>query len=208
MLDELWRSLRTATAKPEAAELASLWQALESALAPLSKEAQLRVAAEAIAQIAEVYTARADAILKTLDGEPAPTEPILGADFLAGLVKQSTALNLDALVEAAPAERRSRVSNPIDSVAGVIDKQRLLDALDAMQPLSVAHTENVGDWSRAIATYLQQHPSVSLVEAQHNLKMPLVELWIGALLSGQVKLEQRGNFYQADSIWLVNRCQI
>lgn len=205
MLDDLWRSLQTATAQPEAAELAPLWQALESALAPLSKEAQLRVAAEAIAQIVEIYTARADTILKTLDGEPVPTEPILGADFLAGLVKQSTALNLEALVETAPAERRSRVSNPIDSVAGVIDKQRLLDALDSIQPLSVAHAENVGDWSRAIVSYLQQYPAVSLVEAQRSLKMPLVELWIGALLSGQVKLEQRGNFYQADSVWLVNQ---
>lgn len=205
MLDDLWRSLQSAIAQPEAAELAPLWQALETALAPLSQEAQLRVAAEAIAQLAEVYTARAEAILKTLDGEPAPTEPILGADFLAGLVKQSTALNLDALVESAPAERRSRINNPIDSVAGVIDKQTLLNALDSMQPLSVAHAENVGDWSRAIASYLQQHPAVSLVEAQHSLNMPLVELWIGALLSGQVKLEQRGNFYQADSVWLVNQ---
>ena len=205
MLEEFWRSLQSAIAQPEAAELAPLWQALEIALAPLPQETQLRVAAEAIAQLTDVYTARADAILKTLEGVPAPTEPILGADFLADLVKQSTALNLDALVEAAPPERRSRVSHPIDSVAGVIDKQALLDALDSMQPLSMAHAENVGDWSSAIANYLQQHPAVSLMEAQHSLEMPLVELWIGALLSGQVKLEQRGNFYQADSIWLVHQ---
>ena len=205
MLEEFWRSLQTAIAAPNAAELAPLWQALEAALAPLPQEAQLRVAAEAIDQLTDVYTARADAILKTLEGAPAPTEPILGADFLAGLVKQSTALNLDALVETAPPERRSRVSHPIDSVAGVIDKQALLDALDSMQPLSMAHAENVGDWSSAIATYLQQHSAVSLMEAQHSLEMPLVELWIGALLSGQVKLEQRGNFYQADSIWLVHQ---
>lgn len=189
MLDDLWRSLQTAIAQPEAAELAPLWQALETALAPLPQETQLRVAAEAIAQLAEIYAARAEAILSTLDGEPTPAEPIFGADFLAGLVKQSTSLNLDALVEAAPAERRSRISHPIDSVAGVIDKQRLLDALDAIQPLSAAHTENVSDWSKAIASYLQQHPAISLVEAQRRLKMPLVELWIGALLSGQVKLE-------------------
>ena len=204
MLDDLWRLLQSAIAQPEAAELAPLWQALETSLAPLPQETQLRVAAEAIAQLADVYAARAEAILKSLDGEPAPTEPILSADFLAGLVKQSTALNLEVLVEAAPAERRSRVTNPIDSVAGVIDKQTLLDVLDEMQPLSVVHAENVGDWSRAIANYLQQHPAISLVEAQHSLKMPLVELWIGALLCGQVKLEQRGNFYQADTIWLVN----
>jgi thymidine phosphorylase len=205
MLDDLWRSLQTAIAEPEAAELAPLWQALETALAPLSKEAQLRVAAEAITQITKVYAARAEAILSTLDGEPILTEPILGADFLSGLVKQSTSLNLDALVEEAPAERRSRISHPIDSVAGVIDKQALLDALDAMQPLPMAHVENVGDWSKAIANYLQQHPVTSLVDAQHSLKMPLIELWIGALLSSQVKLEQRGNFYQADSVWLVQQ---
>ncbi|XHX78524.1 MAG: hypothetical protein RBJ76_00870 [Stenomitos frigidus ULC029] len=203
MLNDLWRSLQSAIAHPEAAALAPLWQALETALAPLPQEAQLRVAGEAIAQIAEVYAARAEAILSTLDGEPTPTEPILDADFLSGLVKQSTSLNLEALVEAAPAERRSRVTHPIDSVAGVIDKQTLLDALDSIQPLAVVHAENVGDWSSAIANYLQQHPAISLVEAQHSLKMPLVELWIGALLSGQVRLEQRGNFYQADSVWLV-----
>ncbi|MBD2073919.1 hypothetical protein H6F86_08455 [Phormidium sp. FACHB-592] len=92
------------------------------------------------------------------------------------MVKQSTALNLEALVEVAPAKRRSRVSNPIDSVIGVIDKQALLDALDAMQPLSMAHAENVGAWSSAIASYLQQHPATSLVEAQQNLKMLLVAL--------------------------------
>lgn len=205
MLDDLWRSLQTAIAQPEAVELATLWQVLETALAPLPQETQLRVAAEAIAQIAEVYAARAEAILSTLDGEPTLTEPILDADFLSGLVKQSTSLNLEALVEAAPAEQRSRVSHPIDSVAGVIDKQTLLDALEAMQPLSIVHAENVGDWSKAITSYLQQHAAVSLVEAQQTLKMPLVELWIGALLSEQVKLEQRGNFYQADSVWLVHQ---
>lgn len=152
-----------------------------------------------------MYAARADAILKILEGEPAPTEPILGAGFLAGFVKQSTALNLDTLVEAAPPERRSRITNPIDSVAGVIDKQTLLNALDSMQPLSVAYAENVGDWSSTIANYLQQHPVTSLVDAQHSLKMPLIELWIGALLSSQVKLEQRGNFYQVDSVWLMHQ---
>jgi hypothetical protein len=57
------------------------------------------------------------------------------------------------------------VSHPIDSVAGVIDKQALLDALDAMQPLSMAHAENLSAWSGAIADYLQQYPAVSLVEA-------------------------------------------
>jgi hypothetical protein len=176
---------------------------LETALAPLPQADQLQVPGEAIAQIVGIYAARAEAILSTLDGEPIPTEPILGADFLAGLVKQSTAFNLEALVEAAPAERRSRVRNPIDSVAGLIDKQTLLDALEAIQPLAVVHAEKVGDWSSAVASYLQHHAAVSLVEAQQTLKMPLVELWIGALLSDQVKLEQWGNFYQADSVWLV-----
>lgn len=205
MLDDLWQSLQTAIAQPEAAALAPLWQALETALSPLPQEAQLRVAAEAIAQITAVYAARAEAILSSLDGEPIPTEPILGADFLAGLVKQSTSLNLDVLVEAAPTERRSRLRNPIDSVAGVIDKQTLLDTLEAMQPLSAAHTEKVEDWSSAIASYLQQQPAALLVDAQRSLKLSLVEIWLGALLSEQVKLEQRGNFYQADSIWLVLR---
>ena len=68
MLDDCWRSLQAAVAQPEAAKLAPLWQALEAALALLPQEDQLRVAAEAIAQLAEVYTARADALLKTLDG--------------------------------------------------------------------------------------------------------------------------------------------
>lgn len=61
--------------------------------------------------------------------------------------------------------------------------------------LQVAHDENVSAWVETIATWMTQHQSytVSLLELQRLLPMPLIEIWIALLLSGY-ELEQRGEF--------------
>ena len=40
---------------------------------------------------------------------------------------------------------------------------------------------------------------------EKQLKMPLIEVWIAALLGG-FQMEQRGSFYQTQEVW-VNRCR-
>lgn len=51
---DLWGDLQSARLQPEAADLQQLWQELDNEIAPLEKNQQLQVAAEAILQIVEV----------------------------------------------------------------------------------------------------------------------------------------------------------
>ncbi|MGB3767590.1 MAG: hypothetical protein WA947_13630 [Phormidesmis sp.] len=47
--------------------------------------------------------------------------------------------------------------------------------------------------------------SQRLVDLQKQLQMPMVEVWIAALLGG-FPVEQRGSFYQTQEVW-VSRCR-
>ena len=60
--------------------------------------------------------------------------------------------------------------------------------------------ENVSDWVKALADKQMDSPQ-RLVDLQQQLKMPLIEVWIAALLGG-FSLEQRGSFYQTQEIWV------
>ncbi|MEM9149296.1 MAG: hypothetical protein AAGB19_02430 [Cyanobacteria bacterium P01_F01_bin.3] len=70
----------------------------------------------------------------------------------------------------------------------------------ARQALAVSHAENVSDWVKALAAQQKDSPQ-RLVDLQQQLKMPLVEVWLAALLGG-FPLEQRGSFYQTQEVWV------
>ncbi len=98
-----------------------------------------------------------------------------------------------------------------DSVAGDVEKLSVLDMLDKLedaelksQALAVSHAENVSDWVQAISEGQTDKP-LRLVDLQRQLKMPMVEVWIAALLGG-FPMEQRGSFYQTQEVW-VSRCR-
>jgi hypothetical protein len=81
---------------------------------------------------------------------------------------------------------------------------KLEDAELKSQALAVSHAENVSDWVRAISDGQTDKPQ-RLVDLQRQLKMPMVEVWIAALLGG-FPMEQRGSFYQTQEVW-VSRCR-
>jgi hypothetical protein len=103
------------------------------------------------------------------------------------------------------------------TVVGLLDKEALLAELDqrleehpemteaeALEAaISVAHGEDVSAWVGAIAQVLQQEESrtLSLMELQGRSGMPWVAMWLGVLLGGY-GLEQRGEFYQRETIWV------
>ncbi len=69
----------------------------------------------------------------------------------------------------------------------------------------MAEQECVSDWARAIASWMQQHccsQTVSLVELQQGLEMPMVEVWLGLLQGQQHELKQCGDFYDPKGIWI------
>lgn len=70
----------------------------------------------------------------------------------------------------------------------------------------LAHGENVENWSRAIAQYLQRFGStIRLPDLQQALEMPIVELCLGLLLGGY-PLEQQGEFYDTQNLWVIDCC--
>ncbi|MBD2303814.1 hypothetical protein H6G80_30175 [Nostoc sp. FACHB-87] len=66
----------------------------------------------------------------------------------------------------------------------------------------LAGDEDVQKWTRAIGVYLEQTKSeITLTLLQQKLKMPMVEVWLGLLLGG-FTLEQRGDFYESENVWV------
>ena len=118
---DLWGDLKAALTQPESADMELLWYSLEEAIAHQDTNGQLLVAGDAIAQIVEVYVKRAKGILDSLDVNDDNIEgPVLGDDFLSGLMRQSMSLDLSDLMEEFTFETESSPAL-VSSVVSVID---------------------------------------------------------------------------------------
>jgi hypothetical protein len=144
----------------------------------------------------------------------------------ANFFAQSLSLDLDDLFEEPeavmyPSERRFSTgeasptrSTTQGTIVGELDKDALLNALDeqlSQHPemteaeafeaaIAVAHGENVSEWVGAIGQALQEQEQ-TLLGLQEQLRMPWVEVWLAVLLGG-FGVEQRGEFYQRETIWV------
>jgi len=116
------------------------------------------------------------------------------------------------LMEPVPLRKpRTRTEKQTGSIVATVEKEVVLAMVEQMeqeaetqkqQVLGVAHSENASGWAEAIARWLAQHSGeVSWGELEVELGMPWVEIWLGLLLGGFV-LEQRGEFYQRETIWV------
>jgi hypothetical protein len=221
---DLWQSLDVAVRYPETANVQRLCDALEGAIADHPLQEQLQIAGELLRQISEVYAARAAWLMDGWEYRHNPQEPIVALDDDANFFAQSLSLELNDLFEEPeavmyPSERRSR-SAPQGTIVGELDKEALLNALDerlAEHPgmieteafeaaISVAHGENVSEWVGAIDQVLreqdgEQSGEQTLSALQERLRMPWVEVWLAVLL-GEYWVEQRGEFYQRETIWV------
>jgi hypothetical protein len=71
--------------------------------------------------------------------------------------------------------------------------------------------ENISQWTSAISQWMQQQcgtEKVSLFGLQQALGMPLVEVWLGLLLSKerQYEWEKSGDFYDdATKVWISSK---
>jgi hypothetical protein len=218
---DLWQSLEAATRYPETANLQRLCDALEGAIAHHPLQEQLQVAGEMLRQISEVYAARAEWMMSGWELQHNPQEPVVNLEGYAELFAQSLSLDLGELFEepdavAYPSDRKGR-SGAGGTVVGLLEKEALLAELDQRleehpemteaeafeAAISVSHGEDVSAWVGAIAQVLQQEADqeMSLMELQGRSGLPLVTIWLGGLLGGY-GLEQRGEFYQRETIWV------
>ena len=85
----------------------------------------------------------------------------------------------------------------------LVSKDAALELADLQTALDTAHDENVSVWGAAISARLDElDRSVSLLELQEAVEMPLVQVWLALLLNGMT-LEQRGDFYQTEQVWIL-----
>ena len=199
---------------PENADVLNLWKQFEGELAGLEQRDHLRVAGDILVQLAGLCEAKADVLWEDWQDANNAEGPVMGEGWLQGLTRQTQELDFSDLVS-----RSYHTSNELanadkadeDSVAGDVEKLSVLDMIGALedddlksQALAVSHAENVSAWVKALADQQQASPQ-RLIDIQQQLKMPLIEVWIAALLGG-FPMEQRGSFYQTQEVW-VGRCK-
>ena len=204
-------ALEEAAAMPESVDVVGLWQQFEDELAGLEQRDRLRVAGDILVQLAGLCETKADVLWEDWQDAHNADGPIMGGDWLQGVTRQTQELDFSHLVQRSYQTHPNADKADEDSVAGDVDKLSVLDMLDALddtdlesQALAVSHAENVSDWVKALADQQQEGPQ-RLVDIQQQLQMPMVEVWIAALLGG-FPMEQRGSFYQTQEVW-VSRCR-
>ncbi|MHC5861957.1 hypothetical protein [Nostoc sp.] len=140
--------------------------------------------------------------------------PIVSTDLFAGLVRTTMHLDLDDLIEPqTPQTFKPHGPHQFlypnqegDSVVAPVEKANILAMLDEVTTLedvrNLASDEDVPKWQSAIANHLiNVKDEISLTKLQQGLKMPMVEVWLGLLLGG-FTLEQRGDFYHNQNVWV------
>ena len=165
-------------------------------------------------QIADLFCDRSSFLFEELHSRAVKGEPIMADDAFDRYVRQSMVVDFDQFIEPLQSLPR-KISEPTkhgNSMVGTIDKEVLIQALEQESLLSVeeeferaistAHTENVSAWIEAISLCIANNFSpMRLIDLKAALPLPIVETWLGLLL-GDFKLEQRGEFYCMEEIWI------
>ena len=211
---DLWDVLSTARRTPEDANLPMVFQLLDLTLVDLDMRSQLRIAGEAVYQIADLFCDRSNFLFEELHSRAVNGEPIMADDAFDRYVRQSMVVDFDQFIE--PLQSLPRKSPEQakwgNSIVQEIDKETLIQALEQdsllsfeeefEQAISTAHTENVSAWIDAISHCITNNSSpMGLMDLQKALKLPIIETWLGLLL-GDFNLEQRGSFYDSSEIWI------
>ena len=199
---------------PEKVDVLAIWTQFEGELAGLEQRDHLRVAGDILLQLSGLCEAKAEVLWEDWQDAHNAEGPVMDGDWLQGLTRQTQELDFSDLVNRSYHSSREHPNEDKadgDSVAGDVEKMSVLDMIDALddadlksQALAVSHAENISDWVKALAAKRTEAPQ-RLVDLQQQLKMPLIEVWIAALLGG-FPLEQRGSFYQTQEVW-VGRCK-
>ncbi|MDX2240025.1 MAG: hypothetical protein NW224_05005 [Leptolyngbyaceae cyanobacterium bins.302] len=213
---DLWQELKDGVAMPQTANLKRLCELLDWVIAQLPENQQLEVAGQAIEQIAEIYALRFNLLMGNWEEADALSEvelPLIDLEVLEAWVRQSMAVDLDALVDQ-PKSKRNRDTqtlDPTDSVVAVVEPEVMLQMVEQIEAeeqnqmiRQLAGEEDPVRWSAAIACWMEANApkqAVHLCKLQWSLKMPWVEIWLGLLLSNEFGLEQAGRFY-SNEIWV------
>ena len=211
---DLWDVISTARQTPEDANLPMVFQLLDLTLVDLDTRSQLRIAGEAVCQIADLFCDRSSFLFEELHSRAVNGDPIMADDAFDRYVRQYMVVDFDQFIEPLQSLPRKIPEHTKhgNSMVGAIDKEVLIQSLEQEsllgfeekfeQAISTAHAEDVSAWVEAIVHCIANNSSpIRLLDLQKALKLPIVEIWLGLLL-GDFKLEQRGGFYDSNKIWI------
>ena len=214
----VWTEIKVAASEPEDADLARLWQEVEDAIVNLGCLGRLQVAGEAISQITDLFELRSQLAFESIQAVGSDDGPMMSGDCFDRYVRQSMQIDFDVHIEplsSLPRKVSEFSEHEVDEVRSVvaeIDRKVLLATIlpDPADPetaykeaIGLAHDEDVSAWGAAISVRLEEWGEpVSLLALQGAIGMPLVQVWLALLLNG-VALEQRGEFYQTEQVWIL-----
>jgi hypothetical protein len=211
---DLWDVISTARLTPEDANLPMVFRLLDLTLVDLDTRSQLRIAGDAVCQIANLFCDRSNFLFEELLSRAVKGEPIMADDTFDRYVRQSMVVDFEQFIEPLPSLTRKTPEQAKNgnSIVGEIDKEILIKALEQEsllsfdeefeRAISTAHAEDVSAWIETIVHWIANNSSpIRLMDLQSALPLSMVEIWLGLLL-GDFKLEQRGGFYNASEIWI------
>ncbi|MFN5726375.1 MAG: hypothetical protein ACK48D_06500 [Pseudanabaena sp.] len=211
---DLWDVLSTARQTPEDANLPMVFKLLDLTLVDLDTRSQLRIAGEAVCQIADLFCDRSNFLFEELHSRAVNGEPIMADDVFDRYVRQSIVVDFEQFIEPLQSLPR-KIPEPTkhgNSMVGAIDKEVLIQALEEESLLSLeeeferaistAHAEDISAWVEVIAQCITDNSyPIRLMDLQKAVQLPIIETWLGLLL-GDFNLEQRGEFYDSSGIWI------
>lgn len=202
-------ALEEAAEMPETVDVVALWRQLEGELSDLSQRDQLKVAGDILVELAGLCETKADLLWENWQDAHNDEGPVMDGDWLQGLTRQTQELDFSDLVNRSyRTQEQSEVGTDEEgSVIGIVEKDSALALVQAIdeaelktQALAVSHAENVSDWIKALSDIQIGEPQ-RLIDVQCRLQMPLITVWLAALLGG-FYVEQRGNFYATEEVWI------
>jgi hypothetical protein len=229
----VWEAIKVAASEPEEADLGRLWQEVEETIfqgkganVNLGCLGRLQVAGEAISQITDLFELRSQLAFESIQAVGSDDGPVMAGDAFDRYVRQTMQIDFDIYIEplsslprkvcvAGDPQRSEFSESEVDEVRSIvteIDRKVLLEAIlpEPVDPetaykeaIGLAHDEDVSAWGAAISARLEEWGEpVSLLALQGAIKMPLVQVWLALLLNGMT-LEQRGDFYQTEQVWVL-----
>ena len=99
---DLWDILSTARQTPNDANLPMVFQLLDLTLVDLDTQSQLRVAGEAVCQIADLFCDRSNFLFEELHSRAVKGEPIMADHAFDRYVRQSMVVDFDQFIESLP----------------------------------------------------------------------------------------------------------
>lgn len=219
---DLWSAIATARLSPEEADLQRVLQILDQTLVDFDISSQLRISADALCQITDLFCDRTHLLFAEIQAKATDEGPIMPDDAFNRYVRQTVMVDLEQFIQSwERVPRKVNETDPDNSVVGDIDKEVLLQHLEQLyeqqdqdleqvpnfdadyaQAISIAYPENVSAWIDAIAAKLSPvSQPIKFIDLEKMLHLPRVELWLGLML-GDFQLEQRHRFYDIDGIWV------